>query len=280
LRLEPATAVPGQIVTAHLDGQHFGFYQANVYLEMSGQRSVNIDWASSDGYRSVATVSFLAPSVTGDWAARSCGYGEVAFCYDGHIGWTYGGACSPPFRLTIVSGAMVYLPSCVRWTAPANTAVPTLTPTATAMPTATRTPRPSSFGLDGYVWEGSASGPGVPDVAIAVRIHGSSAPPVTTDADGFYATPILASWVGAQWTVVPSKEGFTFEPPSVSGSDPGWPRHVQRVDFVAFRETPSPTPPTPATMRPHVVAQTGGSAVGRGAGHVRRGDGGGAGEGW
>ncbi len=145
--------------------------------------------------------------------------------------------------------ATLFLPSAMRHTDLLSTATPTLsptttdTPTATGTSTATITPWPSYFGLDGFVVEGIISGEGVPNVEIALRIDGAEHLPVLTDADGFYSTPIL-ELRAADWVAVPNKVGFTFDPPSATGRHEGWPgEHIQRVDFVAFRETSTPGAP-------------------------------------
>lgn len=138
-----------------------------------------------------------------------------------------------------------FLPSAARRADLRSTAEPNRTRTATTTPTIPATPWPSYFGLDGYVLEGSTSGRGVPNVEITLWIDGAAQMPVLTDADGFYSTPML-ELQAADWLAIPSKAGFTFEPPSVAGRHEVWPReHVERASFVAFRGTPTPSA-TPA----------------------------------
>ena len=131
---------------------------------------------------------------------------------------------------------------------PIPTPTATSTPSATPSPTMTRTPEPGHLRFDGWVLEGDKSGNGVPGVAITVSIRGTRMRPVFTESDGFYETPDYELFVGDTWTVVPSKPGFTFAPPSASGVYRGFPA-VERVDYVAFSGTASPTamPTTPST---------------------------------
>ena len=122
---------------------------------------------------------------------------------------------------------------------PTLTATATIAPSVTPTRTPSATPPPTYFGLDGYVWEGSAGSPGVVNVSVMLTIEGIGDLSVTTDADGFYATPIRLVPHGAAWAAVPSKEGFTFEPPGASGDVRGWGgQQIERVSFVALPETP------------------------------------------
>lgn len=117
LSFVPAAVRGGQAVTAHLDGHNFGFYTANVSLSMADQRTIQHGWRSDRGWIGSASFGFAAPAASGTWTAYASGYGEVAFCMNGSLGWGYGGTGSRQVPLE-VSGAMLYLPDVDRPEAP------------------------------------------------------------------------------------------------------------------------------------------------------------------
>jgi hypothetical protein len=221
-------------VSAHLTGERFGIGSAEIMMFLAGRPTVVQQWRSESGWTGSATVRLPAPPSPGEWSARASAYGEVPFCMDGHIGWTYGGMTSNTVGLT-VSGATLFLPGGIRGAGPTSTATPTTppaSPTASKTPTATATPMPLALSLDGYVLEGS--GNGVAGVEVTLSIDGASAAAATTDADGFYATDSVVIYRGQTWTATPSKDGYRFEPPSAS-SGALW-GGAMRVDFVAHRQ--------------------------------------------
>lgn len=124
------------------------------------------------------------------------------------------------------------------------TPTPTSTPTDT--PTASPTPPRGFLGFDGFVWEGSASGPGLPDVELRLWIENNREPSATTDASGFYTTSLI-EFQGevTGWRLVPRRGGYHFDPPDATGQHRGGGipnQRVERVSFVALVGTPTPTP--------------------------------------
>lgn len=88
---------------------------------------------------------------------------------------------------------------------PASTVTPSptwsATPTATLAPSTTPTPSPASFGISGRVTYYSN---GLPVGSVTVNPHGPAAPPVQTDATGWYD---LTGLQGASWSIQPTKTG-------------------------------------------------------------------------
>jgi hypothetical protein len=129
------------------------------------------------------------------------------------------------------------------------TDTPTPTGTATTTPTATSTPSPTptatvtpGLTVRGHVRLNSASGPGVPNVAIHLYFAGYAPGPVvaTTNAEGYYETSFFYIPGDETVTLWPELPGYTFEPPQHY-----W-RHYYGVenavrDFIAYLTTSTPT---------------------------------------
>jgi hypothetical protein len=253
LTLDPNPARQGEVVTAHVEARDLGMDAVGLVLT---RRDCTADCTRKYGgsiRRTMSTsLTFLAPAI-GTWDVSASAFGEAFECRDGQCGWELyvPGSTRHPETLT-VAGATRYLPHLIRPRDPFNTVAPTstasATPTTTATPTPSGTPteEPSLFRVSGYVREGSSSGPGLPGVAVTFYIQ-SSPSGLVTDSDGHYESRILELH-GESWSVVPSKEGYYFDPPFGGGRHWGQPgRNFEVVDFVALRGTPSLTPPTPPT---------------------------------
>jgi hypothetical protein len=107
LRLEPAVAHAGQLVTAQIQGHWFGADTATLTLVKPGARSIQHQWRG--GRTSQVTMRFLAPRPTGAWQAKATASGEGTVCVAGRFLHGPGGAVSEPITLT-VSGAALYSP--------------------------------------------------------------------------------------------------------------------------------------------------------------------------
>lgn len=89
--------------------------------------------------------------------------------------------------------------------------------------------------------EGSSSGPGLPGVAVTLYIQ-SSPQGLVTDPDGHSESRVYELH-SESWAVVPSKEGYHFDPPEAGGRHWGLPgQNFEVVDFVALRGEPTTTP--------------------------------------
>ena len=92
------------------------------------------------------------------------------------------------------------------------------------------------------------NGPPVPGVEIEVFIGSTSSGRFVTDANGHYESGVSELRTKTQCSLMASKEGFRFVPGNPTFWHLGLPgEEFHRIDFLALRHTPSPTPPTPTS---------------------------------
>jgi len=147
-----------------------------------------------------------------------------------------------PLALDALSPAATAEPT----SAPAATSTATASPTSTVTTSQTPTPTepPSRVKVNGYVREGSGSGPGLSDVSISFCVQ-LNCDAYHTDTQGYYETRVYELH-SETCSVTPWKPGYSFEPPGFSWWHYGHPGDdFQSVSFVAVTVTPPATPPTP-----------------------------------